>query len=268
MKKLSLSLVLLLLPLLLCACALFSDHRVETLNSCSFQYNEGTDDYSVFFALLDRRGKGLAADVDADIRIVDENGNELYSATRSVTKKDFATYSRIAAGEKFLANVRIEASEMAEGTSASGTVYLTIHKNGVVWFDGVDCAALFCLPVKGVTVNAESLPVEVAVKDYSGKTESIIRIDDVTCDFDSGIIPTLSITLSGVKTYASSKSDYGSSFDMIRYKLYDSGGYVVDSGSIILSSLAEGDRFRDESILLFDVKPGESYTLKLMEYDW
>ncbi len=267
MNKLFAGILLLLLPLLLCACSLLSDLRVETLKSWSFQYNEGTDDYSVFFALLDKRGKGLAADVDADIRIVDENGNELYSATRSVTKEDFATYSSIAAGEEFLANVRIQASEIAEGTSDSGTVYLTIHKDGVAWFDEVNCAALFCLPVKGVTVNTEPLPFEVEVKDYDGKTGSIIRIDDVTYDFDSSLIPTLRITLSGVKTYDGDKS-YGSSFDMIRYKLYDSGGYVVDSGTVFLSSLSAGDKFKDGSIVLYDVKPGESYTLKLMEYDW
>jgi hypothetical protein len=71
MNKLFAGILLLLLPLLLCACSLLSDLRVETLKSWSFQYNEGTDDYSVFFALLDRRGKALAADVDADIRIVD-----------------------------------------------------------------------------------------------------------------------------------------------------------------------------------------------------
>ncbi len=267
MKKLLIGIVLLLLPLLLCACSLLSDLRVETIESWSFQYNEGTDDYSVFFALLDRRGKALAADVDADIRIVDENGNELHSATHSVTKNDFATYSSMAAGKKFLANVRIKASEIAEGTSASGTVYLTIHKNGVAWFDEVDCAALFCLPVKGVTVIAEPLPVEVEVKDYDGKTGSIIRVDDVTYDFDCSLIPILQITLSGVKTYDGDKS-YGSSFDKFRYKLYDSGGYVVDSGTVFLSSLSAGDKFKDESIVLYDVKPGESYTLKLMEYDW
>ena len=32
--------------------------------------------------------------------------------------------------------------------------------------------------------------------------------------------------------------------DIISYKLYDSGGYVVDSGNVILRSLAAGDRFR------------------------
>ena len=127
MKKAYVSTLFLFSLLLLCACSSLSDNRVETLKSWSFQYNEGTNDYSVFFALLDKNDNYMAADVDADIRIVDEDGNKLYSATRSVAKGDFATYSSKAAGEEYLANVRIRASEIAEGTSTNGTVYLTIN---------------------------------------------------------------------------------------------------------------------------------------------
>ena len=252
----------------LCACSSLSDNRVETLISWSFQYNEGTNDYSVFFALLDKNDNYIAADVDADIRIIDEDGNKLYSATRSVAKGDFATYSSKAAGEEYLANVRIRASEIAEGTSTNGTVYLTIHKDDTIRFDEVNCKALYCLPIKDVALSAEPLPVELSVKGFDGKTESTIQIDDIAYDFDGSISPILKITLSGVKTYSNEKSAYKSPYDIISYKLYDSGEYMVASGNVYLSSLAVGDKFKDDSIVIYDVKPGESYVLKLTEYDW
>ena len=268
MKKTCAAILIMLSLFFLYACSSPAYTRVETLRSWSFQYNEGTDDYSVFFALLDKNGKYLAADVNADIRIVDQDGNELYSATRPVTEADFATYSSKAAGEEYLANVRIKASDIAEWTSTDGTVYLTIHKDDVLWFDEVNCKALYCLPIKSVTVNAESLPVELPVKGFDKKTESIIQIDDVAYDFDGSISPKLKITISGVKTYSAGSSIYQSPYDIICYKLYDSGGYMVESGNVYLSSLSAGDKFKDDSIVIYDAKPGETYTLTFIEYDW
>ena len=49
----------LLIALLLSGCG--SASRVETLNSWSFQYNEGTDDYSIFFGLADKNDQPLGA---------------------------------------------------------------------------------------------------------------------------------------------------------------------------------------------------------------
>ena len=70
MKKIAISLVLLLL-LNLCGCSILpvgtNISNIETLKSWSFQYNEGTNDYSVFFALLTDTERYVSADVDADI---------------------------------------------------------------------------------------------------------------------------------------------------------------------------------------------------------
>ena len=49
------------LLLSLCGCSMIpnilSESRIETLKSWSFQYNSGTDDYSLFFALCDESDK-------------------------------------------------------------------------------------------------------------------------------------------------------------------------------------------------------------------
>ena len=88
MKKIAISLVLLLL-LNLCGCSLVpigtNASNIETLKSWSFQFNEGTNDYSVFFALLTDKGRYVSDDVDADIRIVNDNGEELYKGPHSVS---------------------------------------------------------------------------------------------------------------------------------------------------------------------------------------
>ncbi len=43
---------------------------------------------------------------------------------------------------------------------------------------------------------------------------------------------------------------------------------MVDSGNIYLPSLSSGDKFKDDSVVIYDITPGESYTFKLSAYNW
>lgn len=237
--------------------------NIKTLKGWSFQYNQGTNDYSLFFGLLDGGDEAVSANVDVDIRIVNDSGEEVYSATNSVTDNDFGYYESTATGERYLANVRIPASEIELGMSSNGTVYFTVYKGDSVRFDEVDCRALYCLPVRDIELTVENLPVELKVKGYDGGTESIIEITEVLYSFEKEYIPQLKITLIGQKTYGNS-----SNYDIISYKLYDSEGYMVETGSVYLRSLDNGDKFKDDSIVVYDVTPGESYLLRLKEYSW
>ena len=70
--------------------------------------------------------------------------------------------------------------------------------------------------------------------------------------------------MSGTKTYVTGNLSY----DIISYKLYDSEGYVVESGDLFLDGLSEGDRFKDDSIVIYDAIPGEVYTIVFTEASW
>ena len=251
----------LVFALLLSGCG-SSASRVETLKSWSFQYNEGTNDYSIFFGLADKNDKPLSADVDVDIRIVNDEGEAVYTGTKSVSSDDYSYYTSQAAGEQYLANVRIPAAEIAAGKAANGKVYFTVYKENAVQFDEVNCDALYCLPIEDVQVTFDPFPLDLKVRDYMGGTASVIQIQGADYKFDKDYFPRLSITIIGEKTSGNSNSGY----DMISYKLYDSAGYMVDSGNIYLLSLSAGDRFKDDSVVIYDVIPGESYTCQLLEY--
>lgn len=253
----------LLIALLLSGCS-SSASRIETLKSWSFQYNEGTNDYSIFFGLADKNDTPLSADVDVDIRIVNDENEEIYTGTKSVSADDYGYYTSQAAGEQYLANIRIPAAELAAGKSASGKVYLTVYKENTVQFDEVNCDALYCLPVKDAQVTFDSFPLDLEIKDYMGGTSSVIQIQGAEYEFESDYLPKLSITITGEKKSGSGDSGY----NMLSYKLYDSAGYMVDSGYIYLPSLNVGDKFRDDSVVIYDVVPGESYTFQLSEYSW
>lgn len=263
MKKIILALSILLM-FLLYGCSVPQTSSIETLKGWSFQFNEGTNDFSLFFGLLDINGDSVSAEVDVDIRIVNENDEEVYRGTKAVSKGDFDYYTSQAAGEQFLANVRIPISDISSGTSSNGTVYLTVYKTDIVRFDEVNCEALYCLPVKDVQLTCDSLPLELKVKDYLGNAESTIQVNDVSYNFESEYLPQLKITISGEKIYGAKNSGY----DIISYKLYDGDGYMINSGNIYLRSLSMGDKFKDDSLVIYDITPGTSYTLKLLEYDW
>lgn len=251
----------------LCGCSIVDSvtgGNIETLKGWSFQYNSGTNDYSLFFGLLDDREKYISADVNVDVRIVNDRGEEVYSATKSVLKKDFGTYESQAAGKQFLANVRIPADDIQTGSSNNGTVYLTVYKGDTVRFDEVNCSALYCLPVADVQLYSPNVPVEINVRGYDGSTESKIRITEVEYTFEKEYTPQLKIVIIGEKTYGKNTLSY----DIISYKLYDSNGFLIDSSNIYLNALGIGDKFKDETITVYDVVPGEKYTIEFLEYSW
>ena len=248
----------LVIALLLSGCG-SSASRVETLKSWSFQYNESSSDYSLFFCLADKNGKPLSAGVDVDIRIVNDADEEVYAGTKSVSPDDFSYYTSQAAGEQYLANVRIPAAEIKTGKSASGKVYFTVYKENSIKFDEVNCSAPYCLPIEDVQVTFDSFPIDLRVKDFMGGTAAVIQIQGAEFKFDKDYIPRLTITIIGEKKSNGRDSGY----DMISYKLYDSAGYLVDSGDIYLSSLSAGDKFKDNSVVIYDITPGEAYTFHL-----
>lgn len=252
-----------LLFIFLCSCSVVSQNNVETLKGWSFQFNEGTNDYSLFFGLLNQNGKSISADVDVDIRIVNDYDEEVYRGTKSVSKNDFSYYTSQASGEQYLANVRISQTDISSGSSVSGKVFFTVYKTNIVSFDEVNCDALYCLPIKDVRLTYDSLPLEFKMKDYFGNTESIIQINDVAYSFEKDYLPKLNITISGEKTYGTDSLGY----DIIGYKLYDSDNYLIDSGNIYLRELDVGDKFKNDSLIIYDVTPGMTYELKLTEYD-
>lgn len=255
-----------ILILLLSGCGM-TVTQVETMKGWSFQYNEGTKDYSLFFGLTDKNDKYLAAEADVAIRIEDENGAIVYEGTKSITKNDFGTYSSQAAGERFLANIRIPESEISAGGSSTGTVYFTVTDGKTFSFDECNCSALYCLPVKDIQLSIDTLPVELQQKGYDGSIESKLTVTDVKYSVDSSLSSSLmTITLFGEKTFGKGGN---LNYDIISYKLFDSEGYLVDSGQVYLgTSLSAGDKFQDDSLVIYDLTPGETYTLQLMDFSW
>ena len=118
------------------------------------------------------------------------------------------------------------------------------------------------MPIEDVQVTFDSFPLDLNVKDFMNNKVSTIQIQGAEYTFSKNDSPQLTITITGEKKGGNNYED-----DMISYKLYDSAGYLVDSGDIYLSSLSPGDKFKDNSVIIYDITPGESYTFQLSEYN-
>lgn len=261
MKKRFLTCSIVLMLSLLCACG--SGFNVEQMKDWSFQYNAGTNDYSLFFGLRDKSDRGVSADCTVDIKIVNEDGTTVYRGKREISSEDFGYYSDAMSNEMFLANVRIKANEVSEGVSASGTVYFTVEGE-MFGFEGVSCVALNCLPIKEIALIVDETPLDLVCKGGFGTIQGAYTVTDISYSVDYSL-STVKILVSGEKTAES--SDFPISIDMIGYKLYDSEEYLVDSGWISLENgLSAGDKFRAEHTI-YHLIPGETYTLSLSDYD-
>ena len=121
--------------------------------------------------MLNRNNESISADVDVDIRIVNEENEEVYKSTKSVYKSDFDYYTSKAMGEQYLAELRISAADITSGKSSNGTVYLTVYKNDTIRFDEVNCSAYYCLPLSDVELIFDTFPLNIDVKGYDGSIE-------------------------------------------------------------------------------------------------
>lgn len=232
----------------------------------SFQYNDGSNDYSLFFGLEDNFENETSADCTVDIRIENDNGETVYSGTKNITTDDFGTYTSEAAGKRYLADVRIDEDEITPGSATSGTVYFTVTGE-YFSFSEADCSAFACLPIKETTLIVNDLPIDVVQKGAFGGVEGKYTITDVSYSVDTSLTgATLAIVISGEKTGGKS-SAY--SYDKFSYKLYDSEEYLVDSGQVLIGTgLGVGDKFKSDDNYINGITPGETYTLVLTDFEW
>lgn len=77
------------------------------------------------FSLMDGSKNYVSADGTGEVRIVNPEGEQVYTGTINPKKEEFGTYTLMLTGQKFEAYVwEIPANEIKKSTSASGTVYL------------------------------------------------------------------------------------------------------------------------------------------------
>ena len=219
--------------------------------------------YRLMFSLLDESEDFLKVPVIVNIKIENDNNEVVYNATRVVKTNDYNNWTNSYGKEWVAAAIYINYTDILAGTSTSGTIYFDVY-NDYVSFDPSTLDIYDNLPLKLTTVSLPILPNSITDYTYNDKISSVVDITNITYEVKND---DLYLYFTGEKTFDIEGPNYSQPC-YVGWKLYDSDGYIVYSGTFISPNISIGEKFRNEKCYAWDViKPGESYKLVISDVD-
>ncbi len=239
-------------------------NKVYYISQRQIWYEEDEKCHVLVFSLLDSSENELSTPAVVEIKIVNDKNEEVYSAVKVVKSSDFGTWSyNNGAVKKYQASIKIYDNEIKGGKVDTGDIYFTVYNTGYFSFDE-STLSVNDLPVMPTTIILPTLPETIHDYTYSGKTDSSVKITNITYEISGD---DLYIYFTGEKTHDAEGNKYSQSCK-VGWKLYDSEGYIVDSGTFYSPNIAVGEKFRNEKEYAWDViEPGETYTLVISNVD-
>ncbi len=239
--------------------------KPQYISNRSINHDDNKGYFYFLFSFKDGNENEIKFGATVKIRIVNSENETVYSKTHTVTEKDFGTWENKYYNKKWLAaSIYIYDADITLGSSKSGKIYYTITASDGTSWDEYSLDISDDLPVKQTTIILPTLPDTIADFSYSGKTTSAVKITNITYEISDD---DLYFYFTGEKTYDVEGNKYSRSC-VVGWKLYDSEGYIVDSGTFYSPNIAVGEKFRDEKEYAWDViKPGETYTLVISNVD-
>lgn len=216
--------------------------------------------YTFAFSFKDASYTRISSPAYVDIRIVNDNGETVYDNSHYISEYSFGQWTY--RGETMLlASIRIYDEYITPGSSDKGTLYYQIYDQHDGYFFTFSEYSLDIsdLPLKETTLELPELPQTIHYFNYDDSIRNSYRITAASYQVDGTRI---TVKLSGEKIYDVNGSGQSDAC-RIGWKLYDSEGYVVDSGTCYSSSVAMGEKFRNAEIHLYDLEIGGDYRLVL-----
>ena len=225
-------------------------------------YDDTNKYHRVFFGLKDTNGNYISAKSGtATIKIENTAGEIIYSKSVSFTESDFTTWTnKFWDSDRLLACIYIKDSELTKGSSDEGKLSISVVAD-TASFDATTIA-IYDLPTKNISIKLPSTPQSVSDYGYSDNLEATIRVDKITYESEVYNYNDVTVTFSFQTTMTYNSTPGTSKYVHIGYKLKNSSGIIVDSGTIGVSQSDTGDVSLTEKIF-FDLNMKETYTLEL-----
>lgn len=277
MKKTILILLTFVVALSLCACGgndnsiniNGEDHfEVSTVNSVQYisdrrvQYEEASKEHIVFFGLQTDKNQYVSASGTAEITIIDDTSTTLYSENIRFTSADFTEWTNQSwDSSRYMCGLYIADSEIEGSASSSGNLTLKVTLDDGTYFYP-ETMRIFDLPSLSVAVELPAIPSQYSDTRYSSFTSTVevTKLEyESTMSYDSTATLSFSVVL---KLISKTGRTNESNAVCVGYKLYDSDGIVVDSGTIYSSPIAVGESAKD-TFSIYNIDPRDKYVLKL-----
>ena len=225
-------------------------NKVYYISDRKVEYDKNNDWFKFTFALKDKDEYKRNVPTFVDIRIENDNAVVVYEKTILIKTSDY---------KNNLATVYIKSSDIKEDYIDDGDFYYKVYNPGYFSFDEFSLS-VYDLPLKATTLLTPSTPSTYHYYSYNGSVSSSVKITNIRYEM---IGDDMKIYLTGEKTYDKNGSSYSASCK-VGYKVYDSSGYVVESGTFYSDSMRVGDKFKDDYFRIYDLEIGETYTLELL----
>lgn len=223
-----------------------------TFGTINGEYNASTQCFEFYIGISNSQGNLFAADFDATLKISSPANIILKSENIKGNASEFKEYVTQYSGIQTLYQVSIKISDLKDIGFTSGI--LNIH---VTCQDQeIDQSYNLIMPV---LINLPPLPQEIG--NFADLEWTKIKITDIHYE----ILPTGSVYLyfSGQKTFDPHGNFYRHTFK-IGWRLYDSKNNLINNGTVYSPEISVGESFKDIKEIIFDLKPGETYTLQIL----
>lgn len=237
--------------------------KVEWISNREIDDLEDEKQFRLMFSLKDSSENYLKVPVIVEIKIENDNGEVVYNATKIVRASDYSGWSNNFGKNWTAAAIYIKYSEITGGTTNKGDITFTVY-NDYVSFAPKTLAIYDNLPLKPTKVIMPTLPDTIHDYNWNNNVNSSCKITNITYEISGD---DLYLYFTGEKTYDAEGKKYSRACS-VGWKLYDSDGYIVDSGTFHSPNIAVGEKFKNEKAYAWDViTPGETYTLKIFNVD-
>ncbi len=243
---------------------------VHYIGDREFLYYEKEDSYVLRFSLKDKDKEYLTSPANVKFSIQNNEGEVIYKDERKITQNDYYEWSSALYSKKTMATIFIKPDLLPKSENKNGTVTLNVWLDGYFEFEEytINTNDLPTTPLEEkYSLELPELPVEVERILWDDDILSKARITEVKYSFEEsyGDKVDLVLYITGEKTY-DYKDEKNNDECLIAWKLYDSEGYVVETGTAFTQSVAVGESFRDCKERIYDLKPG-AYRLELTDSD-
>lgn len=244
--------------------------KVEYLGERSIQFDDDRNEIILFFTFTDKNEKVVKSPATVDIRIVNDEGELVYSTTKGITESDFGTWTNALRGSLTLASIYIPISSIRKGKSNRGKIHFKVYHEGSFEF-GESTLTIsdlpYISPVDSFKLKLPEVPKKVSyISSWDNRVQHTFNITNISYkaeeSFDLKSVR-LYIYFSGEKTYdiyGNNNSEYG----YISWRIIDKDGYIVETGTFFTADLKVGDKFKDAEELIYEIAPGE-YTLEIID---
>lgn len=232
------------------------------------QYTEAKKSHQVFWSFSEAQdGVYISADATITIKIVNENGETVYDKETHVDESYYTTYTNpYWDTPRYLGCINIAQSDIKKGTISKGVLYISSKLDSGAWWDPYE-VSITDLPLMDFNMTLPALPTTIKNYTYNGSLERKIEVQNIDYTYEANSNGTVTLKLNiKAKMLYNNKGNSHSDNSEIGYKIKDSEGFVVDSGTMYLDPVSVGDMIKEEKTV-FNLKLGEAYTLELIDVD-